>query len=264
MSIMCKGSSTNMINDVLNRPINNAELDHTLWNDKCDYVELDGTDNLNPNNYNLLILQLNIRSLLAHQSDLNTLLTELSSRNSSIDVVLLCETFLSRNTVGMVNIPGYNHICNYRQDHKGGGVSILIKHGIPFKCRTDIDEFVEGETESIFIEMTSKCGKSIIVGSIYRPPNTKIDQFQDRLVEIVRKAKHTKKSTQPELILGMDHNIDLLKCKEHTQTQQFTNNMNELNLFPTITRPSRITHHSATLIDNILVSNYITLLIQCC
>ena len=251
---MWNGSLANMNTDILNRPINNVELDNTLWNDKCDYVELDGTDNLNPNNYNLLILQLNIRSLLEHQSDLNTLLTELSSRNSNIDVILLCETFLSKNTVGMVNIPGYNHVCNYRQERKGGGVSILIKHGIPYKRRMDLDEFIEGETESIFIEMTSKCGKSIIVGSIYRPPNTKINQFQDRLVEIVKKAKLTKKSTPPELVLGMDHNIDLLKCKEHAQTQQFTNSMNELNLFPMITRPSRITHHSAALIDNIYIS----------
>ena len=32
------------------------------------------------------------------------------------------------------------------------------------------------------------------------------------------------------------------------------NNTNDLNLLPTITRPSRITSHSATLIDNIYVS----------
>ena len=53
------------------------ELDNTLWNDKCHYVEIEGTANLNPNNYNLSVLQLNIRSLLAHQQELKYLLTQL-------------------------------------------------------------------------------------------------------------------------------------------------------------------------------------------
>ena len=82
------------------------ELDNTLWNDKCDYVEIDGTANLNPNNYNLSVLQLNIRSLLAHQQELKHLLTKLLECNCRIDVVILCETFLSKNTLNIVNIPG--------------------------------------------------------------------------------------------------------------------------------------------------------------
>ena len=94
------------------------ELDNTLWNDKCDYVEIDGTANLNPNNYNLSVLQLNIRSLLAHQQELKHLLTKLLEHNCRIDVVLLCKTFLSKNTLNMVNIPGYTHIGNYRTDRK--------------------------------------------------------------------------------------------------------------------------------------------------
>ena len=65
------------------------ELDNTLWNDKCYYVEIEGTANLNPNNYNLSVLQPNIRSLLAHQQELKYLLTQLLEHNCRIDVVLL-------------------------------------------------------------------------------------------------------------------------------------------------------------------------------
>ena len=54
--------------------------------------------------------------------------------------------------------------------------------------------------------------------------------------------------------MGMDHNLDLLKGQAHQPTRQFINKTNDLNLLPTITRPSRITSHSATLIDNIYVS----------
>ena len=61
-------------NDVLNRPQDFTKVDETLWNDKCDYLDLDSCSNLNPNNYNLLALQLNIRSLLAHQHELKQLI----------------------------------------------------------------------------------------------------------------------------------------------------------------------------------------------
>ena len=52
----------------------------------------------------------------------------------------------------------------------------------------------------------------------------------------------------------MDHNMDLLKGLTHHPTQKFIDEIAEVNLLPTITHPSRITTHSATLIDNIYVS----------
>ena len=230
------------------------ELDNTLWNDKCDYVEIEGTTNLNPNNYNLAVLQLNIRSLLAHQQELKHLLAKLSKHNCKIDVVLLCETFLSKNTLNMVNIPGYTHVGNYRTDRKGGGVSILLKNGIPYKRREDLDVFIEGKTESVFVETISKCGKPIIMGSIYRPPPT-LTLNNSAITNIVSVARATKRKIPCEIILGMDHNVDLLKGNLHIPTYNFIENVTNLSLYPTITRPSRITHHSVMLIDNIYVSD---------
>ena len=65
----------------------------------------------------------------------------------------------------------------YREDRKGGGVSMLIKDGIPYKRQKDLDVDIEGLTESIFIKITSKNVKRIILGSMYQPPNTDKDQF---------------------------------------------------------------------------------------
>lgn len=64
-------------------------LNESLWNDKCDYILPDSCINLNPDNYNLIILQLNIRWLISHQMELKYLLNTLNSKNSSVDVVLL-------------------------------------------------------------------------------------------------------------------------------------------------------------------------------
>ena len=155
----------------------------------------------------------------------------------------------------MVNVAGYTHVGNYRNTKKGGGVSILIKDGISYKRRQDLDIFQEGETESIFIEIVSKSGKNIVIGSMYRLPNTDITQFSNNISTITSLVRKTKGKCSPEIIIGMDHNIDLLKGSCHNPTQQFITDLSDIDLLPTITRPTRITNHSATLIDNIYVSN---------
>ena len=252
--IMCKTELLQEDSDALNGSCNLDELDETLWNDKCDYVNMEMCNNLNPNNYNLLILQLNIRSVLAHQHEWKQLLHVLEKKNSRIDAVLLCETFLPKNTVNMVNIPGYTHIGNFRTEKKGGGVSILLKEGISYKRRKNLDVFQEGLTESIFVEIISKNGKKFILGSIYRPPNTKIEQFSNNLSDIIHKARNTGSKLIPEIVIRMDHNVDLLKGTQHTPIHNFIKDISNINLLPTITCPSRITSQSATLIDNIYVS----------
>ena len=116
----------NKLEDSLHRSRDLRELDNTLWNDNCDYIDIENCTDLNPNNYNLIVLQLNIRSLLSHQHELNQLIRTTEKKNSRIDIILLCETFLSKNTYNMVKINGFTHLCNFCKEKKGGGVSILV------------------------------------------------------------------------------------------------------------------------------------------
>ena len=94
------------------------------------------------------------------------------------------------------------------KNKKGGGVSILIREGISFKHRGDLEVFEEGQTESVFIEILRKNGRRIILGSLYQPLNTGIDQFSKHLIDIINRAKKPKGGISPELVLGMDHNIE--------------------------------------------------------
>ena len=155
----------------------------------------------------------------------------------------------------MVKIPGFTHVGNFRKDKTGGGVSILIRDRIAFRCWQDLDVFEEGLTESIFIEVKSKNGRQMTFGSMYKPPNTCNDQFLKHVTDIVYKIRSVKGQHPLELILGMDHNINLLNGKSHVPTQKFIEAMDELHLYPTITWPTCITHHSAALIDNIYVTD---------
>ena len=88
---------------------------------------------------------------------------------------------------------------------------------------------------------------------MYKPPNVDIEQFNQNLTIILGKACNTQAKHLPDIILGMDHNMNLLNGSSHAATQQFIDRVSQLDLYPTITRPTRITHQTATLIDNIFV-----------
>ena len=55
----------------------------------------------------------------------------------------------------------------------------------------------------------------------------------------------------------MDHNLGLLKSQQHHANGKFLECMLDHNMLPAITRPSRITQTSATLIDNIFISSFL-------
>jgi len=56
------------------------------------------------------------------------------------------------------------------------------------------------------------------------------------------------------LFICGDYNIDLMNHDSHYATDEFVNALC-MSLFPSISRPSRITSHSATLIDNIFTNS---------
>ena len=89
---------------------------------------------------------------------------------------------------------------------------------------------------------------------MYKPHKMDSETFSSHLKHIMDKTKAAKGKLYPEVIIGIDHNIELLKGLTLHPTCKFIDNTLELGLLPTITCPSRITSHSATLIDNIYVS----------
>ena len=94
----------------------------------------------------------------------------------------------------------------------------------------------------------------MIVGSLYCSPNTNETPLIEHLTSMLDKIKIEEK--QKECILGMDHNLDLLKSQQHHTTSRFLECILDHNILPAIMQPSRITKSSATLIDNIFISDY--------
>ena len=103
--------------------------------------------------------------------------------------------------------------------------------------------------ESQFIELTRP--HNIIVGVIYRPPNNNLELFKESLLQLLQNLGSQKKKC---FLMG-DINSDLLKAEENRHTNDILNYMLSSSFYPLISRPTRITSTSATLIDNIFINS---------
>ena len=212
--------------------------------DTCDYIHSVTNTNVD----DLIVLQLNIRGLLSKTALLTNLLSSCVEGRAP-DVVLLSETWLTP-TSPPVDIDGYNFVQCCRSQKRGGGVGILISTNLRFtECRKISSALVENECVTVELKLRSQA--TCIISSMYRPPNVDIQTFQTCYNSLVCEMK---KLRPKAIVIGLDHNLDFLKSDCHSGTNQFIQHNLDANLVPTITRPTRITKSSATLIDNILVS----------
>ena len=203
---------------------------------------------LNENSYSLL--HSNIRSAAKNLDKLDNYLNVL---NTKFSVIGLSETWFSDSTASLYDIQGYEKIDNYRKEKRGGGVSLLINDCLDYSRRKDLD-VVTDDVESIFIEIEKKevsSDKHLIIGVIYRPPNTNLDNFLGYLEPLLEKIKNENKHCY---LLG-DFNLNLLNIDKHTKTGEFVDLMFSYHLVPLIDKPTRVRETSATLIDNIFTNN---------
>ena len=77
-----------------------------------------------------------------------------------------------------------------RTTKKGGGVLIYVHERFKYRVRHDLSNFVEGEFETIFIEILNK--NPAIVGEIYRVPNTSTEESLTRYERILQKLSNYK------------------------------------------------------------------------
>ena len=93
--------------------------------------------------------------------------------------------------------------------------------------------------------------KTQIVGNIYRRPNEILHDFRMFQEEFVETLENFNRN--PVYLCG-DFNIDILKLNVKDHYHTFFNNLIAAGYFPRISLPTRITNHSATLLDNIFTN----------
>ena len=112
----------------------------------------------------------------------------------------------------------------------------------------------EGTTgwENLFIKIRHKSpgSKANIIGNIYRVPKELLSDFHTFQEEFDEALEILRINRSPIYLCG-DFNIDLLKINTKDHYNTFYNNLTAAGYLPRISLPTRVTSHSATLIDNI-------------
>ena len=90
-----------------------------------------------------------------------------------------------------------------------------------------------------------------LIGTIYRPPDQNVQYFVGSVDQLITKISRENKNCY----LMSDFNLNLLSHNSHATTGEFLDVMFSRSFVPLITRPTGLTSHTATLIDNIFTNN---------
>ena len=140
-----------------------------------------------------------------------------------------------------MSIPGYSMVRLDPTLSKQTGLILYISQTVTYKRIISLEKY---QVETIWIEITMKKSKPILVGFIYRNPSEHAD-WLDHFNELMEAVA----LTDNEIILFGDFNIDLMK-----PNKRWTQLYESFGLFQLIDAPTRVTSSSETLIDHIYVS----------
>ena len=151
-----------------------------------------------------------------------------------------------------LHLPNFDIISQERKTNKrDGGLLIYIHKSLAYNLHNDLC-VSDKDKEILTIEISKKNNKNILLSCCYRPPCGDSENLSTFLQnKIIEKSVSEKKMSY---ITG-DFNMNCLKCHENAKTKHFYDDIFEKGAIPIINRPTRISEHSASLIDNILTTD---------
>jgi len=188
---------------------------------------------------NLLIIHQNIRSFNRNFDEFSALLDSIDSR---FHVIVFTETWFAADST--IDISGYIGYHSYRTGRLGGGVSIYIHRSLsstqlyPLTVNCELYEVCAAQI------VLDKC-KLYIIGMYLAPNNVEFDLRLTSLVTLLENSN----ILHGLVYMAGDFNVNMLSST--AKSRQFSDAMRSLSLLPLINLPTRVTHDSETLIDNI-------------
>ncbi|CAH2095137.1 unnamed protein product [Euphydryas editha] len=160
-----------------------------------------------------------------------------------VDLMAINETWLRDGEEGRApHVPGYRlrHIPRpLTVRSRGGGVGFYIRDGLTVRVLAHPEnELVEQMWVKILIR-----GKTVVIGTAYRPPWLAADLFFNALTESV-----TSFLWSDNILLAGDFNIDFLN-KGHTNYRKLCDFLTTTNLSQLVITPTHFTDTSETLLD---------------
>ena len=197
---------------------------------------------------NFSLFHANIRSLSKHFDELQSLL---SATKIPFDIIGLTESKQSIDKDFLTNVK-INDYQLHTQPSKSscGGIAMYVKKSLDHSVLSNFNA-TEDEYEALWVEInTGPKSRNIICCCAYRHPDTDASKFLEYMESIVSKFENKNKLI---CIMG-DFNLNLLNYESHSYTNDFINFMVSHYLIPHILQPTRVTDHSATVIDNMFTN----------
>ena len=146
-----------------------------------------------------------------------------------------------------MDIENYSVIHCVRLERMGGGVLLYLHNNVKLikQVSSPFNESIESCCAEIMFQQ-----RVTFLCEFYRIPNSDDRLFMPGLKQILNISNHYKTA-----IMCSDQNYDLLKLQSHRYTQEFISQMQDCKFISTMLKPTRVTHSTATLIDNIYVKN---------
>lgn len=192
------------------------------------------------------IVHFNSRSLYANFDKIRDYLQH---NTMHFNIVAISESWLSHDKGIHFELESYQlHFVN-RVNKRGGGVAMFVDNRLKYMIVESMTTVIDDICECITVEIDMGKMKNVIVSCVYRAPNSGIESFKDVFEAMALNAK------QKVAYFCGDYNIDFLNPSKSTAIVEFIDAMYSAGLYPCITKPSRITTHSATVIDNIFTNN---------
>nr|XP_047127817.1 uncharacterized protein LOC124808655 [Hydra vulgaris] len=160
------------------------------------------------------------------------------------------ETWCSSDDVNFFTnfeLPGFNVISLARKTNKrGGGVLIYVKNNLRYFTRHDMS-ISDADKEVLTIEILTNKIKNKILSCCYRPPSGEIKNFNSFLCnDVIKKSNHENKF----IYLVGDLNLDCFQYHVNNNIKRFHNGIFENGAIPLISKPTRITQSSTSLINH--------------
>ena len=239
--------SKDLFQDTIASPEKESELQESSYNSyiQSKYYTVKQTGNFfyQANKYHgFSMMHFNIRSLPKNLTSLNDFILTVKE---TPEIIAISETKLLDENIYNICIPGYVFL-NTNSPTRAGGVGLYISKELTFIRRRDLEITGDG-IESCWVEIMREKEKNIVIGCLYRHPTKDCAILHNALKEQLSNLNNKSKEV---FVLG-DININLLNYNRDNQTSDYLDMLLDLGFTPLITKATRITDHTATLIDHI-------------
>ena len=155
-----------------------------------------------------------------------------------------------------------------RNSGKGGGLVVYINKRVcdienieSFVANTDPTN-TSGEFQFIKIHNCKGFNKTKVIVNTYRSPSRSAEKYNN-LLKLNSVLRNLDRHSRKHILFTGDLNVDLIKHENDLHCQNLIETMAKYGFAQIVFRPTRVTDHSATLIDHVYNTNNIQSTLSC-